>query len=61
MDRSKAYSLIEAAMGRSESDLVIRNAEVVDVYSRSSFRSDVFIKDGMIVGFGGERKAKAEA
>ncbi len=60
MDRSKAYMLIEAAMGRSESDLVIRNAEVVDVYSRSSFRSDVFIKDGMIVGFGGERKAKAE-
>ena len=60
MDRSKAYSLIEAAMGRTEADLVIRNAEVIDVYSRSSFRSDVYIKDGMIAGFDGERKAKAE-
>ena len=60
MDRSKAYSLIEAAMGRSDADLVIRNAEVIDVYSRSSFRSDVYIKDGMIAGFGGARKAKAE-
>ena len=60
MTKEKASILIETAMGRSDADLVIRNAEVVDVYSRSSFRADVYIKDGSIVGFDGDRKAKAE-
>ncbi len=60
MTKEKASVLIETAMGRSDADLVIRNAEVVDVYSRSSFRADVYIKDGSIVGFDGDRKAKAE-
>ena len=60
MDRNEAARLIDTALGRTEADLVIRNAEVVDVYSRTTFKSDVYIKDGKIAGFGGDRKAKEE-
>ena len=60
MTKDKASLLIEAAMGRAAADLVIRNAEVIDVYSRSSFRADVYIKDGTIVGFDGKRTAMTE-
>ena len=60
MTKEKASVLIDTAMGRRDADLVIRNAEVVDVYSRTSFRTDVYIAEGLIVGFGGERKAREE-
>ena len=39
MDKERVSRLIDAAMGRIPYDLVIRNAEVVDVCSRSTFRS----------------------
>ena len=57
MDKERVSRLIDAAMGRIPCDLVIRNAEVVDVCSRSTFRSDVYVYDGMIAGFSGEREA----
>ena len=60
MDRKTAKTLIDAAAGRIKSDLVIRNAEVIDVFNRNTFRSDVYIKDGLIVGFSGEREAEEE-
>ena len=60
MDKETARKLIDAAEGRISSDLVIRNANVVDVFNKNSFRSDVYIKDGYIVGFEGERKAENE-
>lgn len=60
MDKERVSRLIDAAMGRIPCDLVIRNAEVVDVCSRSTFRSDVYVYDGMIAGFSGEREAREE-
>ena len=60
MNKEKASRLIDAAMGRSLCDLVIRNAEVVDVCNKNSFKADVYVKDGMIAGFDGDRKAKEE-
>ncbi len=60
MTKEKAIALIETAMGRKDADLVIRNAEIIDVYSRSSFRADVYITEGTIVGFDGERRARNE-
>lgn len=60
MDKKTVSELIDAAMGRTPCDLVIRNAEIVDVCSRETFRSDVWIKDGLIAGFGGKREAKKE-
>ena len=60
MDKKRASGLIDAAMGRIPCDTVIRNAEVVDVFSRTTFRTDVYIYDGLIAGFGGDRKAENE-
>ena len=60
MTKDKAHVLIETAMGRMDADLAIRNAMVVDVYSRTSFKADVYIKDGIIIGFDGARKAREE-
>ena len=60
MDSMQASRLIDAAMGRIPCDMAVRNASVVDTFSRKVFRSDVYIIDGLIAGFGGERKALEE-
>lgn len=60
MDKLTARNLINASMGREYSDLVIRNAQVVDVCGLTTYKADVYVKDGYIVGFDGERKAKEE-
>ncbi len=60
MDKDRASRLIDAAMGRISCDTVIRNARVVDVFSREVFESDVYIIDGMIAGFGSGKSAKEE-
>lgn len=54
MDRQTIKRLIDVAMGRERADLCIRNCKVVDVCSRSVFPADVYIDNGLIVGFGGE-------
>ena len=60
MNRRTTSELIDAAMGRIPCDLVIRNAEVVDVCNKETFRADVYIYKGFIAGFDGERTAKEE-
>ncbi len=60
MNKKIAKDLINASMGREECDQVIRNAQVVDVCGLSVYKADVFVKDGYIVGFDGDRKAKEE-
>ncbi len=60
MTREITERLIDAAEGRRECDLVIRNAKVVDVCNKEVFEADVYILSGMIVGFNGKRKARAE-
>lgn len=60
MDRIKVKNLIDASEGRVFADLKISNAKVVDVYNRSVFNADVYIKNGYIIGFDGDRKALEE-
>ncbi len=60
MNKAQVKILIDAAASRIPSDLRIRNAKVVDVYNKEVFSSDVYIKDGYIVGFDGKREAKEE-
>ena len=60
MDKNIARTLIDAAQGRVICDLVIRNANVVDVCNKEVFSADVYIKDGYFAGFNGERKARKE-
>lgn len=51
MDKQTAKALINTAMGREPADLVIHNAEVVDVFSCSTFPASVAIKNGYIASF----------
>ena len=60
MDKKTASLLIDAAMGRVECDTVIRNANIIDVFSKNTFVSDVYIINGLITGFGEGMKAKQE-
>lgn len=60
MDKKMREDLIDVAMGRADADLVIRNANVIDVYSQSIFNTDVYIKDGMIASFKSGGKALKE-
>lgn len=60
MDKKTASLLIDAAMGRVECDTVIRNANIIDVFSKNTFVSDVYIINGLIAGFGEGMKAKQE-
>ena len=60
MDKKMREALIDVAMGRADADLVIRNANVIDVYSQSIFNTDVYIKDGMIASFKSGGKALKE-
>ena len=60
MNKILAKSLIDASEKRCICDLVIKNANVVDVYNKDSFLADVYVKDGYIVGFNGDRKASSE-
>ena len=60
MDKKTASMLIDAAMGRIECDTAIRNARIIDVFSKDSFLSDVYIINGLIAGFGKGCRAKEE-
>lgn len=60
MDKKTAINIVNASMGRELCDLVIRDAKVVDVFNGNIFTSDVYVKDGYIAGFSGDRKAKKE-
>ena len=60
MDKKTVTDIIDSSMGRKPCDLVIRNAKVVDVFNCNVFSSDVYITDGYIAGFTGERSAKHE-
>lgn len=57
MEKKKAISVINASMGREKCDMKISNAKIVDVYSGNIFEGSVYIKDGIIAGFDGDRDA----
>ena len=58
MTKDLARKLVDVGMGRLEADLCIANAEVVDVYNRTTFLTDVYIIDGFIAAFKGKVRAR---
>lgn len=54
IDKTMLGRLIDAAMHRIPADLVIRNCNVVDVYSGSVRKDSIAIIDGFICGFGSD-------
>lgn len=53
-----AKKIVDVSMGRSQADLCFKNANVVDVYNKTTFLSDVYVVDGYFAAFNGEIKAK---
>ncbi|EID85398.1 adenine deaminase [Treponema sp. JC4] len=53
MEKKELKKLIETATGKVSADLCIKNAKIVDVFTRNVFEGDIFISDGYIAGFGG--------
>ncbi len=62
MKREELTSLINAASGRAEADLVIRGARIINVFSGRIHLGDIAMKDGLIAGVGepGEYEGKEE-
>ena len=50
---------LAAATKRKKAELVIKNAQIVDVFTLTTYSADVAVTDGMIVGIG-EYEAEAE-
>jgi adenine deaminase len=43
---------IDLATGQKEADLVVKNANIINVFSGEIYKSDITIADGIFVGFG---------
>ena len=52
--------IIKAAKGDEQADLVIKNAQIVNVLSEEIYQADVAIKDGVIAGIGSGYIGKKE-
>lgn len=52
MNKENFISQIKAASKAEVCDLVIKNITIIDVFQNSSFKDNVAIKNGVIVGFG---------
>jgi len=52
MEKQKLEKMIDVAMSRKSADLVIKNCNVIDVYSGTISIGDIAISDGMIAGVG---------
>lgn len=55
MNLQQKRKLIPVALGRDEPDLVLKYADIVDVFTEQLFTADIAVKDGMIVGVGAYR------
>ena len=60
MDKRILSSMIDSAMHREPADLVIRNCNVVDVYTGTVRKDSIAIRYGRIVGFGDDYTGKEE-
>lgn len=58
--KAQMKRVIEVATGRQEADLCITGAQILDVYNKEWFLSDLLIADGLICGYAksGEGRAK---
>ena len=52
MEKQELEKMIDVAMSRKSADLVIKNCNVIDVYSGTISKGDIAISDGMIAGVG---------
>jgi len=52
MEKQELKNMIDVAMGREPADLVIKNCQIVDVYSGTISKGDIAISGGMIAGIG---------
>ena len=52
MEKQELEKMIDVAMSRKSADLVIKNCNVIDVYSGTISIGDIAISDGMIAGVG---------
>ncbi|MBI4853174.1 MAG: adenine deaminase [Acidobacteria bacterium] len=53
-------SLIQAARGDKPLDLVLRNVQLINVFSGEIYQTDVAIDNGVVVGIGSDYKGKQE-
>lgn len=58
MDKKALKRLIDVAAGREPADLVLKNANVIDVYQAEMIPGDLAIIDGKIAGINGEYHGK---
>lgn len=58
MDIQKKKKLMRASCGTEEPDLVLKYADIVDVFTEKLFTADIAIKDGYIVGVGAYHGAR---
>ena len=58
MDKKALKRLIDVAAGREPADLVLKNANVIDVYQAEMISGDLAIIDGKIAGINGEYHSK---
>lgn len=58
MDKKTLKRLIDVAAGRVPADLVLKNAQVIDVYQAEIMQGDVAIVDGRIAGINGAYEGK---
>ena len=52
MDKPQLKNLLDVAAGREAADLVIKNANIVDVYSGTVMQGDIALCGGLIAGIG---------
>ena len=52
--------IIDTAMEREPAELVIKNANIVDVFTQSLFTGDMSVTDGIIAAIGKDLKGKVE-
>ena len=50
--KEQLKKLIDAARGITESDLVLKNGKILNVFTGEIESGDVAVKDGVIVGIG---------
>ncbi|HEX2985352.1 MAG TPA: adenine deaminase [Caproiciproducens sp.] len=58
MEVEQRKKLMQAALGREEPDLVLKYADIVDVYTEKLYTADIAVKDGYIAGVGAYHGAR---
>lgn len=60
MEKEMLKSLIKGSAGEELCDLVLKNTQIIDVFSGEIIQRNIAVKDGYIVGFGDEYKGTEE-